>query len=228
MICHYRLYCTLQSFFWAWALLSTPHRPIVRSFKGSEAAALSLSVVRTTTAHYLLRNTIFVSSTLIITRRRSNTELPQSRHDSNGSLLKCFPRHRLYKREIVCSFKEKEKKWGIPTKTAPLLLLISPFSCPNSRQGCLLMQKCDFQKQVSITADSNLNLGFWCQLSLRIFYFQIQEKLLFWPLCSVLWFTQGLSPAERSPCIDKNIFISVSPWVKLKMLNKSAAGRVKY
>lgn len=135
MICHYRLYCTLQSFFWAWALLSTPHRPIVKSFKGSEAAALSLSVVRTTTAHYLLRNTIFVSSTLIITRRRSNTELPQSRHDSNGSLLKCFPRHRLYKREIVCSFKEKEKKGDTPTKNCPIAAANFPLQLSQQQTG---------------------------------------------------------------------------------------------
>lgn len=51
---HYSPDCNkaLQSFFWSWLLLCTPHGLLVKSFKGSDAAALALSVVRTTAAHY--------------------------------------------------------------------------------------------------------------------------------------------------------------------------------
>lgn len=91
---HYCPYCnkTLQSFFWSWALLCTPHRQVVKSSKGSDAAALSLSVVITTTTHYHCKNTIFSSSTLSLTCTHSDSELMQSQFDSNVFPLKCFPR----------------------------------------------------------------------------------------------------------------------------------------
>lgn len=91
--------CTVSS--GLWALLCTPHWLIVKSFNGSDAASLSLSVVITTAAHYQCRNTIFSFSTLSLTCTRSNTELTRSHFDSNGSSLKCFPRRQHGDREIV-------------------------------------------------------------------------------------------------------------------------------
>lgn len=100
---YYCPYCnkTLHSFSGLWALLCTPHWLIVKSFNGSDAASLSLSVVITTAAHYQCRNTIFSFSTLSLTCTRSNTELTRSHFDSNGSSLKCFPRRQHGDREIV-------------------------------------------------------------------------------------------------------------------------------
>lgn len=138
---HYCPYCnkTLQSFFWSWALLCTPHRLVVKSFKGSDAVALALSVVITTAAHHQCRNTIFSSSTLSSTAR---VLIPSSRRawfDSNGFPFKCFPRRWHGDREIVAVvvIRRVLLKGAFQRKLPHYCCQFSPSGFPTTKTGLI-------------------------------------------------------------------------------------------
>lgn len=132
-------YCkkALQSFLWSWTLLCAPHRLIDESFKGAESAALSLSVVITTTAHYRHWDTIFSSSTLILTSAHSDSEPVWLKRSTFDLVLETLTWRPWDSCSCLGTRWPLFKIRGIPKKTASLLLLTSPFRFPNSSRCCL-------------------------------------------------------------------------------------------